>query len=435
MPTLVQFAALSSPGYRRFWLGSLASVGGTQLLFLGQGWLVFELSGSPFDLGLLGAAASVPSIIMTLFGGVLADRIDKRKLLMATSLVVAVLLLLLTVLDATGIVTVWQVLVVAALISCVSGLDWPARQAFFPSLIDRQQMMSAVALNSMLWQGSRMILPAIGGLIIAITDTAVVFAAAAAGFFCMFLVLASLNVGHTAPAQGASRAHFMEGVRFIATNQLFAGLIALTFVGMFFGTSFMQLMPAFADLLGTDERGFGALVSISGVGSISGTLIAGGFQHARRLGLIMLGGILLSSSSLYGFGLVTGFAESIPAAFYAALLFIFLMSLFSSIYLITSMTTLQLRVPNALRGRVMGIHGIAFSLISLGGLFGGTVASATSLPLAVVIGASVVLLAAVFVGVTQVEIRRLDGRVSESGHLSLEGRRVPGTAADVHEPK
>jgi len=412
---LAQFGALRSPDYRRYWLGSLASVGGTQLLVLGQGWLVFELSGSPFDLGLLGAASAVPSIIMTLFGGVLADRIDKRKLLMTTSVVVATLLLLLAVLDATGIVTVWQVLVIAALISCVSGLDWPTRQAFFPSLIEREQMMSAVALNSLLWQGSRMILPAIGGLIIAVTDTAVVFAASAAGFLCMFFVLSSLNVRHVAAELGTSRGQFMEGIRFIVTNRLFAALITLTFVGMFFGTSFMQLMPAFADLLGTDEIGFGALVSISGVGSISGTLIAGGFQYTRRLGQIMLGAILLSSSSLYGFGLVTGFAESVPAAFYAAMLCIFFMSLFSSIYLITSMTTLQLRVPNALRGRVMGIHGIAFSLISLGGLFGGTVASATSLPLAVVVGASVVSLSAVFVGVTQIEIRRLDGRVLESG--------------------
>jgi MFS family permease len=415
---LAQFGALRFPGYRRYWLGSLASVGGTQLLVLGKGWLVFELSGSPFDLGLLGAASAVPSIIMTLFGGVLADRMDKRKLLMTTSVVVAALLLLLAVLDATGIVTVWQVLVIAALISGVSGLDWPTRQAFFPSLIEREQMMSAVALNSLLWQGSRMILPAIGGLIIAFTDTAVVFAVSAAGFLCMFFVLASLEVRHVAPELGASRGHFMEGIRFIATNHLFAALIALTFVVMFFGTSFLQLMPAFADLLGTDEIGFGALVSISGVGSISGTLVAGGLQNARRLGLIMLGGVLLSSSSLYGFGVITGFAESIPGAFYAAMLFIFLMSLFNSIYLISSMTTLQLRVPNALRGRVMGIHGIAFSLISLGGLFGGTVAAATSLPVAVTVGASVVFLAAVLVALTQIDVRSLDGRMSRDIHSS-----------------
>ena len=112
-----QFGALRSYNYRRYWLGSLASIGGTQLLILGKGWLVFELSGSPFHLGLLGAASALPSILVTLFGGVLADRVDKRRLLMITSLSIAALLLLLAALDATEVVAVWHVITIAALIS------------------------------------------------------------------------------------------------------------------------------------------------------------------------------------------------------------------------------------------------------------------------------------------------------------------------------
>ena len=412
----IQLNALRSRAYRRFWLGSLASVGGTQLLVLGQGWLVFELSGSPFDLGLLGAAVAIPSILMTLFGGVFADRLDKRRLLMTTSLIVAGLLVLLSVLDLTGVVVVWHVLVIAGLIGLVSGFDWPARQAVFPSLIDREHMMSAVALNSILWQGTRMIVPAAGGVVIAITDTAVVFIAAAAGFIYMFLVLTSLDIGHVVRARGASVGQFLAGVSFVTNNRLFGGLILLTWVNMFFGTSFIQLMPAFADLLGAGERGFGVLVSTSGIGSITGTVLVGAFQRARRLGWIMLAAILLSASALYGFSLITGFAESIAGVFYVALLFVFLTALFSSVYLITSMTTLQLRVPDSLRGRVMGIHGIGFSLISLGGLFGGAVAAASTLPLAVAAGASVVLLVVIWVGVTQTEIRSLDGRTLEAAH-------------------
>ena len=116
----IQLGALHSPLYRRYWLGSLASIGATQLLMLGKGWLVFELSGSPLKLGLLGAAGAIPQILVTLFGGVLADRLDKRKVLMTTSLIISTLLLILAALDFTGIVEVWHVIVIAASLFWVS---------------------------------------------------------------------------------------------------------------------------------------------------------------------------------------------------------------------------------------------------------------------------------------------------------------------------
>lgn len=406
----LRMGALGSPLYRRYWFGSLASVGGTQLLFMGQGWLVYELSGSPFDLGLLGAAASIPAILMTLFGGVLADRWDKRRLLLGTSLTVAVLLLILAMLDATGVVEVWHVIIIAGLFGLVSGLEWPSRQAFFPSLIEPEQMMSAVALNSMLWQGSRMIMPAIGGVIIAVSDTWVIFAAGAAGFVAMFLVLLTLEVGQAISSKRVSFQHFVEGMKFIAGTRLFWVLILLTWLSMFFGTSYIQLMPAFAELLGASEEGFGYLVSTSGVGAVTGTLLVIPLQNARRLGRIMLSGTFLFCVTLFGLALVTGFAEQISSAFAWTLLFVFLTNLFSSVFLISSMTVLQMRVPNELRGRVMGLHGIAFSLISLGALFGGTVASAFSPPVALAVGAAIIVLAVAWVAFTQGEIRELDGR-------------------------
>ena len=128
-----------------------------------------------FDLGLLGMAASVPAIIMAFFGGVLADRIDRRRLLMATSASISALLLLLAFLDYTGHLALGHVLVIAALIGLLTGIDWPARQAIFPALIQRSQMMSAVTLNSILWQDTRMTMPALGGVIITIGGTATVF--------------------------------------------------------------------------------------------------------------------------------------------------------------------------------------------------------------------------------------------------------------------
>lgn len=405
----VQLGALHSTAYRRYWLGSLASIGATQLLVLGAGWLVFELSGSPLKLGLLGAAGAVPQILVSLFGGVLADRLDKRKVLMVTSLVVASLLLLLAVLELTRVVEVWHVIVIAALIGLTSGFDWPARQAFFPNLIERKHMMSAVALNSVLWQGTRMIVPAIGGIVIAVSSTAIVFLAAAAGFFTMFLVLTSLKIVHRVAQRGNSLHQFVEGLRFIGSSKLFVILIPLTWVVTFFGVSYIQLMPAFAEILGVGERGFGFLVSASGVGSVTGTILTVFIQNTRRLGWVILGGSFCATLALLGFSAVTGYASSIENAYVVAMGFVLLMSMFNSLYLISSMTVLQMRVPDALRGRVMGIHGITFSLIPLGALFSGSLASALSAPVAVAVGASIVMLTVLSVGVTQSDIRSLKG--------------------------
>jgi MFS family permease len=405
----VQLGALRSPLYRRYWLGSMASIGATQLLILGKGWLVFELSGSPLKLGLLGAAGAIPQILVTLFGGVLADQLDKRKVLMVTSLIVASLLLLLGILDSSGVVEVWHVIAIAALIGFTSGFDWPARQAFFPSLIDRKHMMSAVALNSVLWQGTRMIVPAIGGIVIALSSTAVVFFASAVGYVTMFVVLASLRVEHRATARGNSLHQFVEGLRFIGSSKVFAILIPLTWIGTFFGVSYLQLMPAFAEVLSVGERGFGFLLSASGVGAVSGTLLIVMIQGTHRLGWLILGSGFFATLALFGFGAVTGHADVMEHAYAAAVGCVFLMSMFNSMYLISTMTVLQMRVPDALRGRVMGIHGITFSLIPLGALFGGSVATAYTPPIAVAVGASIVMLAVLTVATTQREIREIKG--------------------------
>jgi MFS family permease len=404
-----RLGALHSPLYRRYWFGSLASIGATQLLILGKGWLVFELSGSPLKLGLLGAAGAVPQILVSLFGGVLADRLDKRRVLMVTSLIIASLLALLSALDFTGVVEVWHVILIAALIGLTSGFDWPARQAFFPRLIDRKHMMSAVALNSILWQGTRMIVPAIGGIVIALSSTAVVFLAAALGFLTMFFVLASLNVAHRVTSRGNPLHQFVEGLRFIASTRLFSIMIPLTWILTFFGVSYIQLMPAFADILGVDERGFGFLLSASGVGSVTGTALIVFVQHTRRLGWLIIGASLCSTLALFGFSVTTGLAGTIVHAYAIAMSFVFLMSLFNSMYLISSMTVLQMRVPDDLRGRVMGIHGITFSLIPLGALFGGSVASAFTPPIAVATGAFIITVTVLSVAVTQSEIRNLRG--------------------------
>ena len=406
----MRFDALTSLQYRRFWLGSVASVGSTQLYFIAMAWLVFELSGSPLDLGLLGASMAVPTIAATLVGGIVADRLNRRSILLTTTAVAAVLLLLLAVLDVTGVVRVWHVLVVSGLLGLVHGFDFPARSSIFPALIQPHQMMSAVALNSILWQGTRMILPAIGGLLIALTDTALIFSLCALGFLAMMWVLRSIKIAQDSVVGGKPWREFAEGVKFVLQRRLFRVLILLTFSLHFFGTSYIQIMPVFADLLQSGERGYGLLISVTGVGSVIGTLLIGQFQQSQRLGRVMLFSAGLSPCALFGFALVTGVAPNAPAAFGLASFFVMLSAALSSIFLVSSMTVLQLNVPDELRGRVMGIHSITFSLIALGGLVAGVLATAFTAPAAVMIGAAVVLALVLWAMIRQREVLDFDGR-------------------------
>ena len=404
----MRFDALASAPYRRFWLGSIASVGSTQLYFIAMAWLVFELSNSPLDLGLLGAATAVPNILATLIGGLVADRVNRRTILILTTGISTVLMLLLAALDATGLVLVWHVLLISGLLGLVQGFDFPARSSIFPSLIETKQMLSAVALNSLLWQGSRMIFPAIGGILIALTDTSLIFVLCGLGFITMLMVLCWLEVVQVIQTKADPWHEFKEGLRFVLHHRLFLTLILLTWISMFFGTSYIQIMPIFADILQSGERGYGLLISATGVGSVAGNLFISRFQQSRRLGLMMLSCAALAPFSLIGFSLVAGTLANVAGAFWLASLFAVMTAAFSSVFLVSSMTVLQLKVPDKLRGRVMGIHSITWNMIALGGLIVGALASKFSAPVAVVIGAVIVLSSVIWVTIRKLELLNLN---------------------------
>ncbi len=369
-------------------------------------------------LGYLGAASAIPAIIMTLFGGALADQLNKKTVLMVTSISVALLLLILGILDATQLVTAWHVIIIAGIISFISGFDWPTRQAIFPHLIAREDMMSGVALNSIIWQSCRMVMPAVGGIIIAYTETWVIFVLCAAGFFTMFIVISGLKVDLPVVRQigKSTLQQITEGIRFILTERIFLVLISMSYLGMFFVSSYMQLMPAFSDLLGAGEAGYGYLISITGVGSVVGTILVGSVQESRRLGFAILGAAFFSGSFVFLFSVATGPLVYLSFAYPLAMVSAFIISLFSAVFMITSMTVLQLRVPDDVRGRVMGLHGITYSLMPLGGLLTGFIATLTSAPVGISISAGVYLLIVILITISQRSIREIDG--SKLTHLA-----------------
>lgn len=403
-----RFGALRHSQFRRFWLGSIFAVGAFSLNMLAQGILVFDLTGSALDLGTLGLATAVPTITVTLFGGVLADRIDRRKLLMGAQIVLAILLALLATLVVTDVIQVWHVYVIAFFSGLATGIDWPTRNAMFPTLLeDRSQMMSAVALSAILWQGSRIIVPTTGGFIIAAFGPSFTFFIAAAAFLVMFVTLMTLKVPATPKVPGRNPLHeFIEGVLYIGRTKLFAILIPLTFSNMLFGMMYIQLMPAYVDLFGGSAREIGYVFTGVGIGAVLGTFVVGRYQQVAWLGWMILTGAFLSAALIFLF--------AISPYYWVSVVLAGSVGFFNSMYQISSMTVLQLRVPEGLRGRVMGIFTITYSLIPLGGFFGGVIADFSSVRVAIATGGVILTGIVILVAITQPQIRSLDGRVLEA---------------------
>lgn len=401
--------AMRNPEFRKYWFATLASVLGFQMVNFSQLWLVRQLEPNPLWLGAVGLATGVPSIVLTLFGGVLADRVDQRRLIMATQTLTGVFTALLATLTLLDVVQVWHILAIAFLIGAVNAFDGPARQALFPDLIERKDLMNAVALNSSIWQGSRMVAPMLAGIIVAAFGTETALFVGTAGFLGMAVLVSRIKV----PAIQRQRGHsalqdLFQGAKFVRDNSLFSSLMAMTFFNSFFGMAYLQLMPIFTiDILHKSAAAQGALMSAGGIGALLGTVCSAFLGRFPRRGLLILAGSLLFGGLIVGFGLSHWYGLSLGLLFLAGFC--------QSIYTIAIMSTLQMRVPGQLRGRVMGIYGMTYNLMPLGGMLAGGVASVLSAPFAVAAGGGAVSGFAVISGAFNRTIRQLRADPKPSG--------------------
>ena len=400
--------------FRLFWSGLLMSVLGFQLLQVTHTWLVYDLTESARYLALLGLVTAVPTIVLNLFGGVVADRFDQRRLLIVTQGTSALLIASLATLAAMEAVTVAHLLVVAFVSGAVLAFDTPSRQSLYPHLIHRDDLMNAVALNTSIWQGTRIIGPAIGGVVIARAGgAAAAYYLAALGFLIMVGMLSAIRVPpiERGPAMNVLKS-MGEGIGFIRGNGVFAFLIGLTFFNSFFGMSFIFLLPIFAeDILGVGSEGFGYLHAASGIGALGMTFVAAALGKTRWKGPLLIGGATTFGLLLIAFAL----SRSYPLS----LVILFLMGSSSTLYMVLVMTTLQARVPDRLRGRVMGIYGMTWSLLPLGAVQSGFVADLVSAPFAVAVGGAAVAAFALGLGASSRRVRGIGLPTAEAGAVSL----------------
>jgi MFS family permease len=404
--------ALRFRDYRLFWFGYVTEVSGQQMLWVAQGWLIYELSGSAVLLGAAGLARAVPATVLSFVGGALADKFDQRRLLIGVQLVQMTLLLALGTLTATGQVEVWHLFVLLSASAAAQSFENPSRQAIFPRLVPGSALMDAVALNTVVHPGSRFFGPFLGGLLMAqvrlLTDSdlagaATLFYITSLGYVmnAAFLYLIRMPRVEAVPAKTSLFQDMVMGVKFIARNHIFTFLIAMTYCSQFFGWSFQSLFPVFAkDVFGGGEFELGLMYSALGAGSFIGATLAPNLGRTFPRGLLIIGGFLAE-------GLLLVLFSSLPLLGPALVVLVFT-GISQATFNVSAQSTLQYLVPNDYRGRVMGIWGMTYSTVQpLGQMQMGAIAGAVSAPFAVMVGGLGMIAFSVALALPNGRLRRL----------------------------
>jgi MFS family permease len=352
-----------------------------------QGWLVLELTDSEFLLGLVTAAGSLPVLFFTLYAGVVADRMDKRRILLAAQTVALLQALAMAVLTGTGAITFPAVLLLVLLLGTANAFEIPTRQSFFVELISREDLSNAVALNSSAFSATRIVGPAVAGALIGTVGIAAAFYANAVSYLAVIVGLLLIRLPRPEPVErtASTAENLREGLAFIRDHRLIATLVALVAAISIFGFPFVMLMPVFArDVLQVGAAGLGWLLAASGAGSLAGALVLAGLPRRFPRGPLLLVSSIGFTLFLAGFALSRSFALSL--ALLAAMGFTMILNN------ATTNALLQSLVPDALRGRVMSVYVFMFlGMAPLGALQAGTLARWIGSPLALLSGAAILL--------------------------------------------
>jgi MFS family permease len=408
------FNALRHGDYRRFWWGGLVSLTGSWMRITALSWLVYDMTGSPLMLGTVTFANTMPTMLLALFGGALADRSEKRHLLLITQGCFMAMAAVLAVLTLSGHIAVWHILAFSIGGGIAGALDMPARQSFIPHLVPREDLTNAIALNSAAFNGSRIVGPAAAGLIINAFGPrggpGASFAVNAVTYLAVIGALLAIRV--TSRPEDAGRKPVLddvrEGLAYAWHSPSLRMVLGLLAVAGTFGFFYVVLLPVFArDVLGVEARGFGMLMTASGIGSTIGALGIASVDLARPFAVIL--GLMAAFT-----GLLAGFA--LTSDYAMAVVLMVAVSGVMTAFMSAGNTTIQRITPDGLRGRLMSLYVLAlFGTGPLGGLLAGSLASGLGAQMAVLLSAAVCGVAALAGWVAH---RREFGRLA----LSPEGQ-------------
>jgi MFS family permease len=370
------FRAFIYRDFRLLWFGAFTSSSGTWLQETALNWLILQLTtqaNQAFLLGLNSFLATAPILLFSLIGGVVADRVDRRRILLTSQYLQLTFAFSLTTLAAFNVISIWQILLLSFLTGCAQAFGGPAYQALVPMLVERRDLANAIALNSIQFNLARVVGPAIAGMALAAYGAAVCFGLNGLSFVAVIIALSALSVRHipraaTGKLHRELRGELRSGLAFVGHQEALRSLTLLAFVSAFSATQLITFLPVFAkDIFHTGVGGYSSLLSTSGAGAVSGALLVawlGDLAHKGRTVLLMQ---IVLGAVLVAFALSPVAWLAYPLVFLGG---VFMMAVFA---LISSLV--QLLVTDEMRGRVMSIYMVAFrGAMPLGGLVTGFLA-------------------------------------------------------------
>jgi len=347
------FRSLRVRNYRLFFFGQLVSVSGTWMQQIAQDWLVLRLTNRALPVGITTALQFTPVLLLGIWGGLVADRVDKRRLLLATQTAMAALALALGVLTATGAVRLWMVYLLAVLLGCATAFDMPTRQAFVTEMVGRDHIANAVGLNSAVFNSARVIGPAGAGVLIAVAGIAPAFLLNAASYLAVIVSLALMDPErlYRQPPVERSRGQVRDGLRYVRATPLLSWTILLMLVVSTFGINYRVVLPLLARFTFHGSAGlYGMLASIQALGAVAGALLAA--SRARPTRKLLVGAVA-------AFGLLSLLAAVAPNVALEALV-LAPVGFATVVVMATANSTLQLGSAPEMRGRVMSLYGLVF---------------------------------------------------------------------------
>lgn len=400
------FLTLKVTHFRNYLFGSFLSEIGNQMQVVAVAWQVYELTRNPASLGLIGLANLIPILLFSLFGGLVADKVNRKKLLILAQIVLAILSLILFFLTWFHLINPWMIYGILVLVSTTQSFSLPARQAVLPHLVPRQYFMNAVSLGTLQFQSSTLIGPAIAGFLIGGFGVHAVYLLNAFSFIFFIGAVLTINV----PLQQHDRSDvkfslegMLEGVRFVIKTPILYTTMLLDFMATFFGTANI-LMPVFAkDVLHVGPQGLGLLYAAPAIGGVLAGFLMSFFHQIKSQGKLILVSVILYGAATVGFG----FSKTLPIA----LFFLILVGFGDMVSTIIRNTVRQMITPDHLRGRMVSVLRIFFQGgPQLGEIEAGFLAKAIGAPASVVVGGIGVILITSLVALKSKSLREYKGK-------------------------
>src|SRR3954466_12040066 len=385
MPLPSALRALHSRNYRLFVVGQLISLVGTWMQSVAQSWLIYRMTGSAALLGLIGFAGQIPIFVLAPLGGLLADRLNRHRVLIATQTIMMVLAFALAALTLGGLVREWQIFVLASLLGVVNAFDIPTRQAFLAETVSRDDIVNAIALNSSMLNGARIVGPAIAGLVVAAFGEGWCFLLNAISYLAVIGALLVMRV-EDAPhpeAHVSAWESIIEGFVSSWNPEPVRALLLLLGLVSLMGMPYSVLMPVIAaGVLGGGPNAYGLLMAASGVGALAGAALLTMRRHVRGLG----SWVAISAAS-FGISLI---AFSFSRTLWLSAVLLVPAGFFMMVEMAASNTLIQSMIPNRLRGRVMSVYSMMFmGMAPVGALVAGALAAPLGAPATVALGGAI----------------------------------------------